>query len=169
MDIDEIKAAMKEQGYSITALAKKLSMNKETLGRVLSGKNPMTDTLRKHIELILGETDEAVFVYRVDITHEQVRELCGERYTGVEEKDGKLILPPRARKAVELVLRHNLRRLARIGAQWEGWSDEDRALLDALDKEPAAPGQPLAAPCIRRRARAICLITSATGKTTAAM
>lgn len=139
MEIDEIKNAMREQGYNITTLAQKLSMNKETLGRALSGKNPMTETLRKHIELILGSTDEAVFVYRINLTTEQVRELCGERYTGVEEKDGKLILPPRARKAVELVIRHNLRRLARIGAQWEGWSPEDRALLDALENAPEDP------------------------------
>lgn len=139
MEIDEIKKMMEEQGYNITTLAQKLSMNRETLGRVLSGKNPMTDTLRKHIELILGSADEAVFVYRINLTTEQVRELCGERYTGVEEKDGKLILPPRARKAVELVIRHNLRRLARIGAQWEGWSPEDRALLDALENTPDDP------------------------------
>lgn len=139
MEIDEIKKMMEEQGYNITTLAQKLSMNRETLGRVLSGKNPMTDTLRKHIELILGSADEAVFVYRINLTTEQVRELCGERYTGMEEKDGKLILPPRARKAVELVIRHNLARLARIGAQWEGWSPEDRALLDALENAPEDP------------------------------
>lgn len=139
MEIDEIKNAMREQGYNITTLAQKLSMNKETLGRALSGKNPMTETLRKHIELVLGSADEAVFVYRINLTTEQVRELCGERYTGMEEKDGKLIMPPRARKAVELVIRHNLRRLARIGAQWEGWSQEDRALLDALENAPDDP------------------------------
>lgn len=136
MTTDEIKELLAARGWTQAELAEKLGCNAKGLNEVLRGARPLTETMNRHIELLLREQDEAVFVYRINLTTEQVRELCGERYTGMEEKDGKLILPPRARKAVELVIRHNLRRLARIGAQWEGWSPEDRALLDVLENQP---------------------------------
>lgn len=139
MTTDEIKELLAARGWTQAELAEKLGCNAKSLNEVLRGARPLTETMNRHIELLLREQDEAVFVYRINLTTEQVRELCGERYTGVEEKDGKLILPPRARKAVELVIRHNLARLARIGAQWEGWSPEDRALLDALENAPEDP------------------------------
>lgn len=162
MEIDEIKKMMEEQGYNITTLAQKLSMNRETLGRVLSGKNPMTDTLRKHIELLLTgpvtppEPKEAVFVYRINITDREAREICGEKYLGGpgQDPDGKsaakdkrpgedgITITPAMETALHAVITYNLRRLARIGAQWEGWSEEDRALLDALDREAADNNQP---------------------------
>lgn len=139
MTTDEIKELLAARGWTQAELAEKLGCNAKGLNEVLRGARPLTETMNRHIELLLREQDEAVFVYRINLTTEQVRELCGERYTGMEEKDGKLILPPRARKAVELVIRHNLRRLARIGAQWEGWSPEDRALLDVLENAPEDP------------------------------
>ena len=156
MDIPEIKKAMEAQGYNITTLAQKLSMTREALGRALSGKNPMTDTLRKHIELLLSNPatpptpQEAVFVYRVNLTAREVRELIGEKYLGGQGQDPDgmrdakdarpgedgITITPAMEKALHLIITHNLRRLARIGAQWEGWSQEDRALLDVLENQP---------------------------------
>lgn len=141
MTTDEIKKTLAARGWTQAELAEKLGCNAKGLNEVLRGARPLTETMNRHIELLLRENDEAIFVYRINLTTEQVRELCGEQYTGAQEKDGNITLPPRARKAIELVIRHNLMRLAKLGAQWEGWSEEDRALLDALDREAADHNQ----------------------------
>lgn len=159
MTTDEIKAAIKAQGYTIGSFAKKLGITGDALGRVLSGARPFSPSLRKHIELLLANPatpptpQEAVFVYRVNLTAREVRELIGEKYLGGQGQDPDgmrdakdtrpgedgITITPEMEKALHLIITHNLRRLARIGAQWEGWNPEDRALLDVLENAPEDP------------------------------
>lgn len=162
MDTSEIRKKIAAKGYTQAEFAEKLGITRETLSRVLKGKQTMTETLRKHIELLLTgpvtppEPKEAVFVYRINITDREAREICGEKYLGGpgQDPDGKsaakdkrpgedgITITPAMETALHAVITYNLRRLARIGAQWEGWSEEDRALLDALDREAADNNQP---------------------------
>lgn len=133
MELDEIREELKKRGYTIEDLAAELGMNRSSVSRVLNGTNPLKESLRRHIELLLKGGDEAVFVYRVNLTSSQVRELCGEKYLGAaEDKNGALQLSARASRALRLIIMHNLKRLAEAGKESPAWSPEDRAEIEAL-------------------------------------
>ena len=119
MTLEEIKKAMAEQGLTQVALAEKLGVTKDSLNKVLTGKNPMTEALHNHISLLLSQPREAVLVYRVNISESKAEELLGEKCTAV--------VTDRA-AAIETVIHHNLAELIDLGKTCT-WSEEERAYL----------------------------------------
>lgn len=134
MTLEEIKKAMAEQGLTQVALAEKLGVTKDSLNKVLTGKNPMTEALHNHISLLLSQPREAVLVYRVNISEAKAEELCG-RNACVHESDRAA--------AIEAVIHHNLAELIDLGKTCT-WSEEERAYL-GIDSAPyASPLEPFA-------------------------
>ncbi|MBQ8376519.1 MAG: helix-turn-helix transcriptional regulator [Akkermansia sp.] len=119
MTLEEIKKAMAEQGLTQVALAEKLGVTKDSLNKVLTGKNPMTEALHNHISLLLSQPREAILVYRVNISEAKAEELLGEKCTAV--------VTDRA-AAIEAVIHHNLAELIDLGKTCT-WSEEERAYL----------------------------------------
>lgn len=119
MTIEEIKKAMAEQGLTQVALAEKLGVTKDSLNKVLTGKNTMTEALHNHISLLLSKPREAVLVYRVNISDAKAEELLGEKCTAV---------PADRAAAIEGVIHHNLDELIKLGKTCT-WSAEERAYL----------------------------------------
>ena len=52
----QIKRAIKEKGYTIKAFAEVLGVSYDNLRKVLSGVNPLSEQLRRHIMLALQVT-----------------------------------------------------------------------------------------------------------------
>lgn len=128
MTLEEIKNKMHELGMNITDLASRLDITADGLGRILSGKRPLTGQLANHIKLLLTQPREATLLYKVNITEGTVAELLGDRACTVKaDRD----------KALEAIIRHNLVELVEKGAKLD-WTDEERK---ALGLPPA--GQPL--------------------------
>ena len=129
MTTDEIKKKMAERGGSITELASKLDITADGLGRILSGKRPLTGQLSNHIELLLAQPREATLLYKINLTEGTTAELLGDKACTCKDD----YLP-----ALEAVIRHNLVLLVRNGIDNVDWSDEERKAL-GIPK----PGQPL--------------------------
>ena len=129
MTTDEIKKKMTERGWSITELASKLDITADGLGRILSGKRPLTGQLSNHIELLLAQPREATLLYKINLTEGTTAELLGDKACTCKDD----YLP-----ALEAVIRHNLVELVNRGATMVDWTDEERK---ALGIPPA--GQPL--------------------------
>lgn len=131
MTLDEINAAIKAKGYNITTFASQLGMTADALGRILSGKRPLTESLHNHISLLLKEPREAILVYRVDITESKAAELCG----------ANCCANPEDRKAaIEAIIHHNLAELIEAGKRC-AWTPEERDFL-GLPPAPAASTAP---------------------------
>ena len=119
MTLEDIKKAMAEQGLTQVALAEKLGVTKDSLNKVLTGKNPMTEALHNHITLLLTQPREAVLVYRVNISEAKASELLGERCTAI---------PSDRATAIEAIIHHNLDELIQLGRTCT-WTEEERAYL----------------------------------------
>lgn len=128
MTIEQIKEVLEKRGISQKELAEQLHIHPMSLGRILSGRSPLTEQLAAHIDYVLGTAREAVLVYRVDVPTHKVEELTAGRGC-VTEAD--------YREALAAVLKHNLQVLAEVGAQLE-WTPEQRAALGISTPEPAA-------------------------------
>lgn len=126
MTLDEIKTAMAEQGLTQVALAEQLGISKDSLNKILSGKNPMTDAMRNHIRLLLTQPREAVLVYRVNISEAKATELLGDKSCTVAA-DRAI--------AIEAIIHHNLAELIELGKKCQ-WNAEERDFLGLA-------GQPL--------------------------
>lgn len=121
MTLEEIKEQIRRQGWTVKALAEKLSMSKDAVSRVLSGKNRLSDTLRKHLELILAPGRSLMFVYQVELPAADVKRLLGAAEHTMTEAEKKACL--------EGILRDNIMELAKLGSTVACWSDETRAAL----------------------------------------
>lgn len=121
MTLEEIKEQIRRQGWTVKALAEKLSMSKDAVSRVLSGKNRLSDTLRKHLELILAPGRSLMFVYQVELPAADVKRLLGVAEHTMTEAEKKACL--------EGILRDNIMELAKLGSTVACWSDETRAAL----------------------------------------
>lgn len=122
MTIEEIKAAIKAQGYTQAEFAKKLGVATSTLTNALSGITPLTKALHNHIALLLEKERDCVFVYKITLPEAKVEELIGQR-TCLTESD--------RRAAIEAIIRHNLQQLIELGKQ-APWSPEERQYLERL-------------------------------------
>lgn len=65
MDIQQINQALKDRGWTQQLLAEKLRMHPVALNRVLTGKTELKPTLAAHIELLLGNTQEQLIMYKI--------------------------------------------------------------------------------------------------------
>lgn len=122
MTLEEIKAEMEARHMTITDLAAELDITADGLGRILSGKRPMTGQLSRHIALLFERARDAVFVYKITLPEAKVEELIGQR-TCLTESD--------RRAAIEAIIRHNLQQLVELGKQVP-WSPEERQYLERL-------------------------------------
>lgn len=123
MNKEEIKAELKARGWTYAMLADKLGMSEGRIKTIMSSKEELKKTLQNHIELLFASPSSAVLVYRIDLTTDEVSELCGSREFPDTEK-GRADLA----KAVEAVLHHNMEHLAALGKKCN-WSDKEKAWL----------------------------------------
>ncbi len=65
MTKDEIKQALKERGWTYQTLAEKLRVSEGSLRVQLSANGKLTDQLSAHIELLLGNTQEQLIMYKI--------------------------------------------------------------------------------------------------------
>lgn len=65
MNVDEIKKALEQRGWTQAQLAEKLKMHPVALNRVLAGRAELRPTLAAHIELLLKDTQEQLIMYKV--------------------------------------------------------------------------------------------------------
>lgn len=72
MTIEEIKAALKERGWTITDLAETIGVTADGLGRILAGKRPLTQQLERHIGLVLGLRKDTLMMFRVSLPDAEV-------------------------------------------------------------------------------------------------
>ncbi|MBR5185367.1 MAG: helix-turn-helix domain-containing protein [Akkermansia sp.] len=117
MDIQEINQALKDRGWTQQLLAEKLRMHPVALNRVLTGKTELKPTLAAHIELLLGNTQEQLIMYKITYPDAVVQswlpgwdELTPEqRKAGIEavlrEATEQLVAEQEARMAPEEVAR----------------------------------------------------------------
>ena len=116
MTLEEIKQEMEAREMNITALAKELGITADGLGRVLSGKRPLTEQLARHISYVLGKR-ESILVYRVQASEKRVEELtAGKGCKGDKERV----------EAMQAIIAYNMQQLAELGAQ-ASWTAEQRA------------------------------------------
>ena len=107
MTLEEIKAEMEKRGITYVALAKKLAMNQNSLRNILSGRVPLKETLRRHIELIFSMPDLPWLVYKINLTDKQVEDLtAGEQFPATEEGQRKKM------ETLKLVIKQNAETLA---------------------------------------------------------
>ena len=136
MTLEEIKKEMAAREMSITSLANELGITADGLGRVLSGKRPLTEQLAKHIAFVLGQR-ECIFVYKVNASTQKVEELTA----------GKGCTCERDRlQAMQGIIAHNMELLAKAGAN-VGWTPEQLAAWGVEQQEAAgadasAPAKP---------------------------
>lgn len=113
MTLEEIKKKMAAREMSITSLANELGITADGLGRVLSGKRPLTEQLERHITRILWP-QECIIVYRVKVSEKKVEELTA----------GKGCATDALRvQAMQGIIAHNMQQLAELGAK-AGWTPE---------------------------------------------
>ena len=124
MTLEEIKKEMAAREMSITSLANELGITADGLGRVLSGKRPLTEQLERHIEHVLGKR-ECILVYRVDASSQKVEELTAGKGCKCE-KDRV--------EALQAIIALNMKQLAELGAG-AGWTPEQRAAWGLEPKE----------------------------------
>lgn len=124
MTLEEIKKEMAAREMSITSLANELGITADGLGRVLSGKRPLTEQLAKHIAFVLGQR-ECIFVYKVNASTQKVEELTAGRGCTCERDRVQ---------AMQGIIAHNMELLAKAGAN-VGWTPEQ---LKAWGLEPEA-------------------------------
>ena len=135
MTLEEIKAEMEKRGITYVALAKKLAMNQNSLRNILSGRVPLKETLRRHIELIFSMPDLPWLVYKINLTDKQVEDLtAGEQFPATEEGQR------RKEEAVQMVLRHNAETLAalRKGGKYDEVLQQIYNVIDANRAAKAA-------------------------------
>lgn len=121
MTIDEIKQALRERGWSNKKLAEMLHIHEVTLNLILSGKNKLTDQLSAHIELLLGNTQEQLIMYKITYPDAVVQSWL----PGWDE------LTPEQRKAgIEAVLREATEQL--VAEQEARMTPEEVARLKAF-------------------------------------
>ena len=131
MTNEEIKAAIKARGYTIKSFAASLDVAYSTLVQALSGKQPLTATLKNHILLALQAAPVAVdksapagrevyMTFKIQVPGGDVVEEIGGTIgaQGVADR----------RDALAGIIRHNMGELVRMGAR-VAWSDEERARL----------------------------------------
>lgn len=121
MTLEDIKNELNRRGMTQADLAQKLCLSKDAVNKVLNGRAPLTDTLKRHIELLLFGQREALLVYRVNLTDGQVMELCGD----------KCAANPKDRTAaVEAVVQHNLQELVALGRGYK-WPPALQQVFDS--------------------------------------
>lgn len=104
MTKEEIKQALKERGWSYQLLAEKLRVSEGSIKNALSDKGKLTDQLAAHIELLLGNTQEQLIMYKITYPDAVVQSWL----PGWDE------LTPAQRKAgIEAVLREATEQLVR--------------------------------------------------------
>lgn len=110
MDLDEIRQNLTARGWSYYDLAQKLKISESTVKQFMNGKNKITDQLREHIKLLFSAPQNAVLVYKINLTEKQAEELtAGQQFPATPEGEA------RKAAAVEAVLLHNLKTLADLG------------------------------------------------------
>ena len=121
MDIQEINQALKDRGWTQQLLAEKLRMHPVALNRVLTGKTELKPTLAAHIELLLGNTQEQLIMYKITYPDAVVQSWL----PGWDE------LTPEQRKAgIEAVLREATEQL--VAEQEARMTPEEVARLKAF-------------------------------------
>lgn len=123
MTLEELKAAVLKKWGTIKECAKEIGVSYNTLQMALNGQNPLTKSLRHHLELALGAR-ECMLLYKVNTTTQKVEELTA----------GKGCTCERDRlQAMQGIIAHNMELLAKAGAN-VGWTPEQ---LKAWGIEPA--------------------------------
>ena len=110
MEIEEIRQNLKARGWTYKTFAEKLKLAENTVKLYMNGKNKITDQLMSHIELLFSAPQNAVLVYKINLTDKQVEELTGgQQFPATPEGEAKKAA------AVEAVLLHNMQTLADMG------------------------------------------------------
>ena len=110
MEIEEIWQNLKARGWTYKTFAEKLKLAENTVKLYMNGKNKITDQLMSHIELLFSAPQNAVLVYKINLTDKQVDELTGgQQFPATPEGEAKKAA------AVEAVLLHNMQTLADMG------------------------------------------------------
>ena len=110
MEIEEIRQNLKARGWTYKTFAEKLKLAENTVKLYMNGKNKITDQLMSHIELLFSAPQNAVLVYKINLTDKQVDELTGgQQFPATPEGEAKKAA------AVEAVLLHNMQTLADMG------------------------------------------------------
>lgn len=129
MDIEEIRQNLTERGWSYYDLAQKLKISESTVKQFMSGKNKVTDRLMEHIKLLFAAEQNAVLVYKVNLSDKQVLDLTsGKQFADTPEGHAA-----RAR-ALEAIVQHNIAQLAEYGKACN-WTPAERKWL-GLDDNP---------------------------------
>lgn len=141
MEIEEIRQNLKARGWTYKTFAEKLKLAENTVKLYMNGKNKITDQLMSHIELLFSAPQNAVLVYKINLTEKQVEELTsGQQFPATPEGEA------RKAAAVEAVLLHNLKTLANLGRKVD-LPDEMKGFLLLFgetweEKEDEKGGQP---------------------------
>ena len=130
MDIHEINAILEARGMTGQDLADQLGVVYDAFRRVLSGKRPLTEQLARHIRLVLDAPQNAMLIYKVDLTSQQVYDLTAQQQFPAGPAGDK-----QRAIAVAAVLQHNMRTLAEM-ARRIALPDELRGLIAMMEQQP---------------------------------
>lgn len=128
MDIHEINAILESRGMTGQDLAAQLGVAYEGFRHVLTGRRPLTEQLARHIRYVLDAPQNAMLIYKVDLTNQHVADLTArQQFPAGEAGDRQRAI------AVQAVLAHNMRTLAELGRKVE-LPSEMRGLLTVLEQ-----------------------------------
>lgn len=117
-DIEHIRMELDRRGWSQADLADKLGLHQVSVSRILSGKQKLTESVARHIELLFSQTKTAVFMYSIDLPDATCQEWV---------PTWDLLNHTQRVKAVEAVVHKILQRLASLGSA--SLSEEDRQIM----------------------------------------
>lgn len=127
MDIHEINAILEARGMTGQDLAEQLGVAYEGFRHVLTGRRPLTEQLARHISYVLEAPQNAMLIYKVDLTSQRVRDLTArQQFPAGEAGERQRAI------AVAAVLQHNMRTLAELGRMTQ-LPPELRGLLAVLE------------------------------------
>lgn len=128
MDIAEIRRELDRRGWTQAELASRLGLHPNTVRKILTGKQPLTVTLQRHIELLLESSKTAVFVYCVDVPEEKCQEWV---------QNWDLLTENQKERAMAAVVKAILARLATLGN--ESLSDEEKEEIRRMEVRAIPP------------------------------
>lgn len=110
MTVEDIKRELKARGWTYTDLAGKLEMSVGQIKDIMRGESKLKKTLQRHLELLFSAPQNAVLVYKINLTEKQAEELtAGQQFPATPEGEA------RKAAAVEAVLMHNMKTLVDLG------------------------------------------------------
>ena len=129
MTKEEIRNELKARGWTLKTFAEKLKISYVSVAHIMNGRNKITDQLGEHIKLLFAAEQNAVLVYKVNLSDKQVLDLTsGKQFADTPEGHAA-----RAR-ALEAVVQHNIAQLAEYGKACN-WTPAERKWL-GLDDNP---------------------------------